>query len=61
MSTPMPLQAQYILDIDTELQDLPLLSLFKAETSTFFTEASPVPSLSLVNFSIAVFSPSWIV
>ena len=33
--------------------DLPLLSLVNAETSTFLTEASPVPSLSLVNLSIA--------
>jgi hypothetical protein len=57
----MPLQAQYILDIETEEQALPLLSDFKADTSTFLTEDSPVPSDSLVNLRMASLSPSCMV
>ena len=35
--------------------------MVNAETSTFFTADSPVPSDALVNFNTATLSPSWIV
>ena len=42
----------------TSEQDTPAELEFKADTSTLATADSPVPSLTLVNFIIAVFSPS---
>ena len=49
----MPLQNQCILAIDTLVQALPSLLEDSADTSTFLTDDSPVPSDSLVNFNTA--------